>query len=120
MERSLSPAPEDSELLLTKAMVLGLVDDPSGAEKQLKAIEARWPEWDRPYLVHGLVLEHAQRKSEAMQKIRIAIALGSRELAAECAASRLSGAVNTKCACEAGLRAFASGSCGIQASASRQ
>ncbi len=92
------------ELLLTKAIVLGLMDRNPAAGKAVKEIEAQWPEWDRPYLVHGLLLEHTQPR-EAAQKLRTALALGSRDPAARCALARVTGVPSSdpQCACAGGL-----------------
>jgi hypothetical protein len=92
-------------LLLTNAIILALMDRNSAAEKALKEIESRWPEWDRPYLVHGLLIERA-RPREASQKLRTAIALGSRGPAAGCALARLtsSPSPDTQCSCGSGLQ----------------
>jgi hypothetical protein len=70
----------------------------------VKEVEAQWPEWDRPYLVHGLLLERAKPR-EAAQKLRTAVALGSQDAAARCALGRLSAgaATDPKCACVGGL-----------------
>ena len=92
-------------------MVLAVAGQSEEAEKQLKAIESRWPEWDRPYLVHGLLLEAEKRKSDAMQKLKIALSLGSEDPAARCGVARLSGALRSECACSAGLREFALQTC---------
>ncbi len=90
------------ELLLTKAIVLALRDRNPAAEKAVKEIEAQWPEWDRPYLVHGLLLER-DRSGDAAQKLRTAIALGSRD--ARCALARLTAAASSdpQCSCVGGL-----------------
>jgi len=71
-------------LKLTQAVVLGLMDRNPAADKALKEIESQWPEWDRPYLAHGLLLERAQPR-EAGRKLRTAIALGSTDPAVRCA-----------------------------------
>ena len=107
IERSVAVSPGDSDLLLTRATVLAVAGQSDEAEKQLKAIESRWPEWDRPYLVHGLLLEAGTRKVEAMQKLKIALSLGSDDPAGRCAVARLSGVARADCACSAGLREFA-------------
>jgi hypothetical protein len=39
----------DPELWLTKAVLLGLMNQSPAAEKTLKTIQSQWPEWDRPY-----------------------------------------------------------------------
>ena len=75
-------------------------------EKTLTEIGSRWPEWDRPYLVHGLVLERAGKRDEARRKLRTAQALGSRDPSVGCALARLAAAPapDAQCACLAGLR----------------
>jgi tetratricopeptide (TPR) repeat protein len=89
--------PDSSELLLAQTIVLGLVGRTSGAEELLKRIESRWPEWDRAYLVHALLLE-SSRPAEARQKFQTAAALGSR-----CARARLGQAgPDAHCECAAG------------------
>ncbi len=92
------------DLLLTNAMVLALMERNSAAEKVLKDIETQWPEWDRPYLVHGLLLERGQPR-EARQKLQTAMALGSHDLAVRCAVARLtpSASPDRLCACANGL-----------------
>src|SRR5437762_1528303 len=92
IERTIATAPHHSDLLLTRAIALALMEQFGAAEKQIREIEGRWPEWDRPYLIHGLLLEQNQRKADALQKMRIAIALGSREVAPKCAIARLTDA----------------------------
>jgi tetratricopeptide (TPR) repeat protein len=97
--------PDNSDLLLTQVIVLGLMDRNSVAEKTLKEIESQWPEWDRAYLVHGLLLEHCARTGEARQKLQTAIALGSRDPILHCALARLAGVPHPspECACLTGL-----------------
>lgn len=113
LARSLPRSPNDSDLLLTQSLVLALSDQSQEAEKQLKIIESRWPEWDRPYLVHGLLLESRKRRSEAVQKLKIALGLGSDDIAIQCALTRLSEkpAESPQCACSTGLRDFALQTC---------
>ena len=97
-------AGSNPDLLLTRAIVLALADRNSDAEKALKEIESQWPEWDRPYVVQGLLLEKAGRP-EAAQKLRIAIALSSQDPAARCALARLTprAAAGLQCSCAGGL-----------------
>ena len=111
IERSVAVSPGDSDLLLTRALVLAVAGQSEEAAKQLKVIESRWPEWDRPYLVHGLLLEAEKRKTDAIQKLKIALSLGSEDPAAQCGVARLSGVANEGCACSAGLREFALQTC---------
>jgi Flp pilus assembly protein TadD len=113
LERTARTAPDNAEVALAHAIVLVLLGHGPDAEKALKTIESRWPEWDRPYVVHGLVLEHAGRKLEAAGKLRTATALGSGDPAAECALSRLAGqpATGPQCACAADLERWLLSSC---------
>jgi tetratricopeptide (TPR) repeat protein len=94
----------DPDLLLTRAMVLALMERNNAAEKVLKEIESQWPEWDRPYLVHGLLLERGQPR-EARQNLQTAMALGSHDLALSCAVARLtpSASLDPQCSCVSGL-----------------
>ena len=97
-------AGNDPDLLLTQAIVLALMDRNAAAEKVLKDVESQWPEWDRPYLVHGLLLERSQ-PAEARRKLQTAAALGSRDLALRCAVARLtpSAPPAPQCSCVSGL-----------------
>ena len=105
--------PDNADLLLTKAIVLGLMDQTSRSYKVLKEIQSRWPEWDRPYLVHGMLLERDARPNEARQKLQTAIALGSLDLAGRCALARLaaSPSPDPRCACQAELYQLVFSSC---------
>jgi hypothetical protein len=91
-------------LLLTQAIVLALMERNSAAEKVLKDVESQWPEWDRPYLVHGLLLERSQ-PAVARHKLQTAGALGSRDLALRCAVARLTPTAPPapQCSCVNGL-----------------
>lgn len=79
--------PAVRELRLTEAIVLGLRRDPSTV-RRLEELEKRWPDWDRPWLVHGLVLAEAKRSQDAVAKLRTATALGSRQDVSACATLR--------------------------------
>ena len=97
--------PQNADLMLINAIALALMDRNSAAEQALKEIELRSPEWDRPYVVHGLLLERA-RPGDARRKLQTAIALGSRDPAASCALARLASASSNpdpQCDCRIGL-----------------
>ncbi len=106
-------AGDNPDLLLTHAIILALADRSSASEQALKEIESQWPEWDRPYVAHGLLLEKA-RPREASQKLQTALALGSQDAAARCALARLaSGAPSgSQCACAGGLYQMLFPECG--------
>ena len=85
----------------------------SAAEKTLREVELRWPEWDRAYLVHGLLLERAARRGEARQRLQTAVALGSQDPGLRCAQARLAGEANPapECRCLSGLEQLLSAGC---------
>jgi tetratricopeptide (TPR) repeat protein len=97
--------PQDSDLPLLKAIVLGLLHRFSAAEQTLREIELRWPEWDRAYLAHGLLLELAGQPSGARQRFQTAAALGSQDPSLACAQARLAGTPEpaAECSCRTGL-----------------
>jgi tetratricopeptide (TPR) repeat protein len=102
--QAIQSSPDHPELPLTRTIILGLLGRSTEAEKAVLAMESRWPEWDRPYLVHGLLLELAERPKEARQKLQTAAALGSPDRAAECGLARLSNSETPPhCACAKGL-----------------
>jgi thioredoxin-like negative regulator of GroEL len=102
---ALGSDPKNADLMLINAIALALMDRNAAAEQALKEIELRWPEWDRPYMVHGLLLERGARPRDARQKLQTAIALGSQDPAGRCALSRLAATSNPdpQCACRVGL-----------------
>jgi tetratricopeptide (TPR) repeat protein len=102
-----------SDLLLLKAIVLALMDRFAAAEKTLQDVELRWPEWDRVYLVHGLVSESLGRTKDARQKLQTAAALGSKDAALTCALARLAGNATSarECTCYRGLEQLLFKSC---------
>jgi Flp pilus assembly protein TadD len=84
----MAAAPADRELRLAEAVVQALSGDSTGAEKRLREVQGRWPEWHRPWIVHGLLLAGAGRRGSAASKFRAAAALGSHEDPAACASLR--------------------------------
>jgi tetratricopeptide (TPR) repeat protein len=105
VEKAIQANPQDSDLPLTKAIVLGLMDRIPAADKVLKDIELASPEWDRAYLVHGLLLERTGRPGEARQRLQTAAALGSQDPSLRCALARLAHTPNpgSECTCRTGL-----------------
>jgi tetratricopeptide (TPR) repeat protein len=105
--------PDNPDLLLTQAIVLALADRPRESEQLLKKVESRWPEWDRAYVVHGLVLESSGRTAEARQKLQTATALAAADVATRCALARLNrdSSPTTQCGCANGLRDLVVPSC---------
>jgi tetratricopeptide (TPR) repeat protein len=95
---------EDASVMLTRVVVLSSMGRNEDAEKAVKEVQNRWPEWDRPYLLEGLLKERALRPIEARDKIQIALALGSQEPAARCALARIASTTpDASCTCVTGL-----------------
>ncbi len=89
LERAgLSLALSEAETALQSAIDLALKGNAGGAMEQLRRIESRWPDWDRPWIAHGLLLKEAKRIAEAASKLRTAAALGSRDDVSACATLR--------------------------------
>jgi len=113
LEKAIQANPQDTDLPLTKAIVLGLMERYAAAEKTLRGIEVRWPEWDRAYLAHGLLLERSARPGEARLRLQTAVALGAQDPALRCALARLAGASNPspECRCQTGLEQLLVSNC---------
>lgn len=69
--------PDDRELLLAQVVTLDLLQQTLESEKLLAKIQAHWPEWERPYLLKGILLETKLSSVEARQTLETAIALGA-------------------------------------------
>jgi predicted Zn-dependent protease len=113
VEEALRHDPLQSNLLIMKAVVLALMDRTAAAEKTVRDVELRFPEWERPYLVHGLISEKSGRTKDAREKLQTAAALGSKHAALTCALARLGGhtAVSPDCACSTGLEQLLFNTC---------
>lgn len=102
----------DPDLLAMRAALLGMLDRSREAETTLRDIERRWPEWDRPYLIHAMILEKAGKRAGVKQKAETALALGSRNPAAACLLGRtVTASAQAACACAATLQALISPPC---------
>lgn len=108
VDQALRSSPDEPRLLLARAVVSASLNRDSEAEKALREIENRWPEWDQPYLVEGLLMKREQRFADARARIQIALSLGTRELAAGCAQAQLSpsGSSTLECKCLQGVYEF--------------
>jgi tetratricopeptide (TPR) repeat protein len=77
LEQASRILPDARELLLAQAVTLELLLRGIDAQKLLARMQARWPEWNRPYLLSGILLEIQLKSAEARQTIETAIALGA-------------------------------------------
>ncbi|MDQ6708474.1 MAG: tetratricopeptide repeat protein, partial [Acidobacteriota bacterium] len=107
--------PDDADLPLLQAMVLSLMDRNSEAEQGLKRIELRWPEWNRPYLVEGLIMERGKRLAEARRKFQIAAALDPQDPASRCGLTRVTAPSTqaSECACSGDVYHLLLPACGL-------
>jgi len=77
LEQASRILPDDRELLLAQVVTLDLLRRNPESEKLLARLQARWPEWERPYLLKGIFLEIQLKSAEARQTLETAIALGA-------------------------------------------
>ena len=77
LEQAARLLPNERELLLAQAVTLELLRRNIDSAKLLAKIQTRWPEWDRPYLLGGILLEIQLKSAEARQTLETAIALGA-------------------------------------------
>jgi len=82
LAQATSIAPDNPDLLLTRAVVLEVVRDTDHAEQLLQKIEAQWPEWGRSYLIRGIIQATHRKPQQALQSFRTAIALGEKTASA--------------------------------------
>jgi tetratricopeptide (TPR) repeat protein len=69
--------PDSRELMLAQWVTMTLAHRDIDARKLLERIQTRWPEWDRPYLLNGILFELQLKPLEARQALETAIALGA-------------------------------------------
>lgn len=77
LEQAESVLPGNRELLLAQAAILATIPRDEPAQAILRKLQARWPEWDRPYLLNGIILEIQMKPAEAKPMLEAAIALGA-------------------------------------------
>jgi Flp pilus assembly protein TadD len=88
LTQAISAAPADPELRLAEALVVALKGDAAAAVERLRKLQSGWPEWDRPWMAHGLLLKELRRTTEAAAKFRAAVALGSPKELTSCESLR--------------------------------
>jgi tetratricopeptide (TPR) repeat protein len=77
LEQATHILPDERELLLAQVVTLDLLRRNIDSDRLLAKIQARWPEWERPYLLGGILLEVQLKSAEARQTLETAIALGA-------------------------------------------
>jgi tetratricopeptide (TPR) repeat protein len=78
LDEAAARLPNDRDILLLDAAAAELAGSTEQAERRLKAIQSRWPEWDRGWTVYGVVLARHQHADESRKALETAAALGSR------------------------------------------
>jgi tetratricopeptide (TPR) repeat protein len=76
MELAAKRLPDEPEVLLDRAVALELAGKFEEARNSLAAIERRWPEWSRPWAVHGISFMTRGKAVEALPLLETAAALG--------------------------------------------
>ena len=69
--------PDSRELLLAHWVTSTLAHREIDARKLLERIQTRWPEWDRPYLLNGILFRAAAQTAGGEAGTETAIALGA-------------------------------------------
>jgi len=77
LDQAVRMVPDSRELLLAQWVAQTLAHHDIDAQKLLAKIQAHWPEWDRPYLLNGILLELQLQPAAARQALETAIALGA-------------------------------------------
>ena len=116
VDKAIQANPQEPGPALAKAVILGLMGRFAEAEKAVRQVQARWPELDRAYLVHGLLLERNKQPRQALGMLQTARLLGSRDPNLDCAEARLKGAPldSAECACRTGLEHLLVPVCAVQ------
>jgi tetratricopeptide (TPR) repeat protein len=76
MEQATKRLPDDPQVLLDRAVALELTGRFEEARNELAVIERRWPEWSRPWAVHGISFMTRGKAVEALPLLETAAALG--------------------------------------------
>ena len=71
--------PNNPQLGLTRAIGHAILHQNDQALALLSKMESLWPEWNLPYLVHGVLLAYLIRSAEAKPLLETAIALGAHQ-----------------------------------------
>ncbi len=79
LKQSEQYVPGSPELQLARAIFLEMSNQTAEATRQLAGIQAQWPEWAAPYVIHGIVQQSQHQAAEAKQLLETAIALGSKD-----------------------------------------
>ena len=71
--------PSDRGLLLVEAISYAMTGQSAEGQKLLQQMESRWPEWNQPYLIEGIILVDHSHFQQAKPRLETAIRLGARE-----------------------------------------
>ena len=76
LEKAVDRLPDERQLRLDYATALELSNRYGQARQVLSAIQQRWPEWARPYVVHAISFMTRGKAAEAIPLLERALALG--------------------------------------------
>jgi tetratricopeptide (TPR) repeat protein len=76
MEQAVKRLPDEAQVLLDHAVALELAGRFEEARNALTGVERRWPEWSRPWAVHGISFMSRGKAVEALPLLETAAALG--------------------------------------------
>jgi tetratricopeptide (TPR) repeat protein len=79
LKQAVEKFPDSRQLLLTQAIIYGLVRQFEKSNQLMSRIEAQWPEWSEGYLIHAIILVGHAKMREAKPLLETAIALGTRD-----------------------------------------
>lgn len=77
LDRAASILPKSREILLMQAAAAELDGKTEDAERALRDIQNRWPEWHPAWTAHGMILAIHRHFEEARKALETAVALGA-------------------------------------------
>ena len=112
IEQAQRSFPNDGPVALSRVAVLSKLNRNEQARQSVREVEARWPQWDRPYAAEAVLLQQAGRSGEAKARFEIASTLGADDPVTTCLSKRFnSGAIGGDCSCLSGIWSILSGNC---------
>jgi tetratricopeptide (TPR) repeat protein len=78
-QKAVQRFPNSRGLLLVEAMTDSMAGLPADGLKVLGQLERRWPEWNQPYLIEGIILVDHSHFRQAKPRLETAIRLGAHE-----------------------------------------
>ncbi|MGH9401863.1 MAG: tetratricopeptide repeat protein [Terriglobia bacterium] len=83
LRQAVDEFPDSQQLLLTEAIIYGLMRRFEKSNQIMNQIEAHWPQSSEAYLIHAIILVGQAKMREAKPLLETAIALGNKDPLAE-------------------------------------